>query len=144
MENKDMPLSAETQELILKTCKDIKRSNKIRNVFTAFAALACLGMFITVFIFTSNAGPKINTALDDINTVTESLDAEKISVILEDTEKFAKNAAEVANKADSSLEGAGEAVKKLEEIDIDKLNEAIDNLNKTVKPLADFFSKFGR
>ena len=50
----------------------------------------------------------------------------------------------MANKAESSLEGAGEAVKKLEEIDIDKLNEAIDNLNKTVKPLADFFSKFGR
>ena len=144
MENKDMPLSAETQELILKTCKDIKRSNKIRNVFTAFAALACLGMFITVFIFTSNVGPKINTALDDINTVTESLDAKKVSVILEDTGKFAKSAAEVANKAESSLEGAGEAVKKLEEIDIDKLNEAIDNLNKTVKPLADFFSKFGR
>ncbi len=83
--------------------------------------------------------PKINATFEDLNTVMENVETitEELSSI--DIEGMVGNIDDLVVGSSDSL---GQAMKKINAIDIEKLNDAIRNLNDAVEPMARFANMF--
>ena len=83
-----------------------------------------------------------NTAIDEITVLTHEL-----NTVLEESHltELLQNAntliEESGNSLTEALDDVDEALKKVEQIDIDALNSAISDLQKVVEPLAKLFGK---
>lgn len=102
----------------------------------ATANVAVLGL-VVFLIFTLL--PKINATFEDLNTVMENVETitEELSSI--DIEGMVGNIDDLVVGSSDSL---GQAMKKINAIDIEKLNDAIRNLNDAVEPMARFANMF--
>ncbi len=97
----------------------------------------------------------VEKAVRTANDVTEALDAEKISEIVDtlndvakdlgsvDWAKLAGNVNDVAGDAQTKLADAEMALQKINELDITSLNQAIQDLQDVIEPLAKFTKRFG-
>ena len=96
-----------------------------------------IGVLVVVVLFAVvNVLPKVN---DIYNSTMVSLNnLEEVSTTLKeaDLQGMIKNVDKLSTSAADDL---AVAMKKIEEIDVDKLNQSIDNLNAVIRPLADFF-----
>ena len=94
----------------------------------------CLAVFL---IFTML--PKINATFENLNAVMENVEpiTEELSTV--DIEGMVGNIDDLVVGSSDSL---NQAMKKINAIDIEKLNNAIGNLNDAVEPLAKFANMF--
>ena len=133
VETPETPAS-ELLTLMRKTQQDVERQRKyqmIRTIFLGVCAAALTAMAVAVICFISSASaviPAASQTLESVTVITDELKDQQIT--------------QMADNASVILQDASAAVAKLEEIDIDALNEAIANLNNTVEPMAAFFSAF--
>lgn len=103
---------------------------------TALASVIILGIVLyTVSVFI----PKVNVTyqnmeliMEDLQTITSGLAEADISKMIDDVDELAVR----------SQENIGKAMEKIEAIDIEGLNQAIQNLSDAVGPFAEFFNKF--
>lgn len=103
---------------------------------TALASVIILGVVLyTVSVFI----PKVNVTyqnmeliMEDLQTITSGLAEADISKMIDDVDELAVR----------SQENIGKAMEKIEAIDIEGLNQAIQNLSDAVGPFAEFFNKF--
>ncbi|MCC8060581.1 MAG: hypothetical protein LIO81_07085 [Clostridiales bacterium] len=103
---------------------------------TALASVLILAIVIYAAV---TLLPQVNTTLQnldlimkDLNTVTSELADADISTMLSNVNHLVTN----------SEQSVQDALSKVNDIDIENLNEAIKNLNDTVTPLAEFFNRF--
>ena len=102
-------------------------------------ALASVIMLALVLYTCSVIIPKVNVTyenmqliMEDLKGVTSGLAEADISQLIEDVDKLAVD----------SQKNIGDAMKKINDIDIDGLNAAIKNLSDVVEPFANFFNRF--
>jgi len=124
-------------QLMIQSMEQQKKSNKTRNTIIA-AGFGCI--FALFLVCALVLMPHLTAAVDDIDAIANSVEGQKLSEIVDDVQALTKEAVSIVEHADGVLDEASGAVKNLEQIDIEKLNEAISNLNDTVEPLAEFFS----
>ena len=138
-----------------------KRLMKTQTILTA--ALAVIGVFILITLIicaayivpaakalrqTADTATAAITDLTEVTDVLSSIDLEGIADDLGDVsgelsgiewEKIAKDIDKTATDAQKGLQSALDAI---DEIDIDSLNEAIEDLGTVVRPLANLVEKF--
>lgn len=144
MENKQ-----ELREMLEKQ----NRYAKWQCIFTAAAALCCLGVFLLAFTVMPRVravAGQMETVLTGLETVTGQLEGQMDTILTNldavteelaqaDLAGMVQNVDELATTSQSAVEQAAE---KLNIIDFETLNKAIQDLADVVEPLARFFNVF--
>lgn len=115
------------QEMQLKIMK--KQLWYSRLTIVTFLVLIFVVGYMVVQV--SSLVPQVNSVLDNVEEISADLRDEKLSDTIRDIDEFTK----------TSQTGVEQAIEKLERIDLDSLNEAIQDLNSLISPLANFFGK---
>lgn len=117
--------------------KYIKLMEKQNRIMRLIAVLMVL-IFVVVVGAVAIMGPKLNKALDDTNTavakmetMVSELEEADLPGLINDTRKL----------VDQSNQGVGEAVEKIDALDIQSLNDAIAGLKAVVEPLSKLFGR---
>ncbi len=103
---------------------------------TAAASLLILAIVVYAAV---TLIPKANVTFQNLNLIMEDLQDISAQLAQSDLDQMLTNVDHLVVTSEQSVQ---EAVKRLESIDIDSLNQAIHNLNDTVTPLANFFKRF--
>lgn len=83
--------------------------------------------------------PKANTTFQNLNLIMEDLDTITSDLAESDIQKMLTDVDHLVTSSEKSVQ---DALTKVNEIDIDTLNQAIQNLNDAVTPFANFFNRF--
>ncbi len=103
------------------------------------AALANLAVLAIVIYAAVTLIPQVNHTFENVNVIMEDLNVVTSELAAADIEGMLAGVDGLVNSSEQSIQ---EAMEKINSIDIVALNEAITNLNNTVKPFADFFGRF--
>ena len=140
MEEKDM---REILERMEKTNRQHLRHARLQSVLTLLAALCFVGLVFAV----SSIMPKLSGFADEADKLLGQAQVvlTNLEEVTEELTKleFAQMVEDVDTLVSSSQVGLEETLEKVNSIDIEKLNEAIDGLSKVVEPLAKFFKVIG-
>ncbi len=120
--------------------------NKLCTLFLGITAGCLLVLILCLAVAGLYYVPKINASLKNLDKLTSQIDSVNSAVdslIIASNELKKVNFEDINALVDESRKSVASANKKIEDIDIDTLNEAIKNLNDTVGPLAEFFNVFG-
>jgi len=120
--------------------------NKLCTIFLGITAGCLLVLILSLAVAGLYYVPKINASLKNLDKLTSQIDSVNSAVdslIIASDELKKVNFEDINALVDESRKSVASANKKIEDIDIDTLNEAIKNLNDTVGPLAEFFNVFG-
>lgn len=107
---------------------------RLQTLFSIVCALCCGILLLKLLQFIpllENLIVQAEILLEDLDTVTKSLAQLDLSLMVEN----------INNLVTTSQTGVEEALEKINEIDFDTLNQAVEDLSKVVKPLADFAKK---
>ena len=83
--------------------------------------------------------PKANTTFQNLNLIMEDLDTITSDLAEADLGGMISDIDHLVSSSEDSVQNA---LNQLNSIDIDTLNQAINHLNDTVTPFANFFNKF--
>lgn len=129
------------------------RYAKWQCILTAAAALCCVGIFVLALTLMPQiraVTAQMNTVLTDLEAVTGQLEGE-MDTILSNlntvTDELARAdlegmVADVDSFVTTGQEAVEQATEKLNIIDFETLNQAIEDLADVVEPLAKFFNVF--
>ena len=143
----------EIREILEKLEKTNRQQVKYARLQSVLAILAALCFIALVFAVGSIMPQMLGFAAQaqDIAAEAEVL-LEQAEVVMTNLEQvteelteleFAKMVNDVDQLVATSQQGLEETLEKMNSIDIEKLNEAIDGLAKVVEPLTKFFKVFG-
>ena len=134
--------SGQIEELITLQKKTLRQTS-----LAALAFLALLAVAAAAFVF---ALPKLMTLIthaDEVLATTQTL-AAAVGDFVEETRPMIDEVSELASNANGVIlentEAVAEAVGKLNDIDIERLNDAINGLASAVQPLARLGELFSR
>lgn len=99
--------------------------------YSRISAIAIVILVLVLSISVVTIVPKLNQVLVELEQITADLSDE-------DIQKMVKN---INDLTEASQKGVQQATDKLNKIDLESLNEAIDDLNSVVSPLARLFGK---
>ena len=127
---------------MLELLRKIEKSNRQKNVtnvilcvFMLAAAASCV--FIGLMVF--RLMPQVNGLLGQLETVLTDLEQTTGQLAALDLESMVTNMDSLAVYAQESLQ---QTMEKLNTIDFETLNKAIEDLAKVIEPLAKFFGRF--
>ena len=107
---------------------------RLQTLFSIVCALFCGILLLKLLQFIpqlENLVAQAEILLRDLDTVTKALAQLDLSQMVENINELVT----------TSQSGVEEALEKINEIDFDTLNQAVEDLSKVVKPLADFAKK---
>ena len=107
---------------------------RLQTLFSIVCALCCGTLLLKLLQFIpqlENLVAQAEILLRDLDTVTKALAQLDLSQMVENINELVT----------TSQSGVEEALEKINEIDFDTLNQAVEDLSKVVKPLADFAKK---
>ena len=141
-----METNQQIQELLTKLEKSNRqqvRYARLQCFFAILAAVCCCAMLLAVL----SVVPQIQQIAGQVmklgnqaETVLQNLDDVTGKLAQVDLGSMVSN---VDSLVTESQAGVKQALDKINELDIDSLNRAIGDLSAVVKPLADFFGRFG-
>ena len=129
MEN-NMEILKQIEENSRKTA----RNSAMQTFFTLVAALCCLAVVVAVF----SVMPRVDGLLTQVETVLQNLEQISGELGRLDLEGMVANVDELVTSGQTSLE---QTMEKLETIDFETLNQAIQDLAKVIEPLARLFGR---
>ena len=116
-----------------------ERYAKKQYKMSLISAAANVTVLILVIFLVLTLMPKINATFEDLNAVMENVESITKELSEVDIEGMVSNIDDLVVGSSDSLT---QAMKKLNAIDIEKLNDAIRNLNDAVEPMARFANLF--
>lgn len=141
-----METNQQIQELLTKlekTNRQQVRYARLQCFFAILAAVCCCAMLLAVLSVVPqiqqiagqvmDLGNQAETVLQNLNDVTGKLAQVDLGSMVSNVDSLVTE----------SQAGVKQALDKINELDIDSLNRAIGDLSAVVKPLADFFGRFG-
>ena len=131
----------QNQEM-LELLRKIEKSGRQKNVtnlllclFMLAAAISC----VTLCVMVCRLLPQVNDLLGQMETVMTDLEQTVRRLSALDLESMVANANSLAVVAQESLQ---QTMEKLNTVDFETLNKAIEDLSKVIEPLAKFFGMF--
>ena len=145
MEEKKNPfasLSDKELEAMLKRLEDSNERQasyaKKQSRMSQITALASI-LILAIVIYTSaTIIPRVNRLFDDVETVMDS-----VNVVAKELEEanLGQMVTDIDNLVTSSDQSVKEALRQINSVDIQTLNQAILDLSNLISPLARFFGK---
>lgn len=102
-------------------------------------ALCSILVLIIVIYAAVTLIPKANTTFQNLNLIMEDLDTITSDLAEADLGGMISDIDHLVSSSEDSVQNS---LNQLNSIDIDTLNQAINHLNDTVTPFANFFNKF--
>lgn len=124
---------------IEETEKERKKYEKRQFYMSAVSAVSCFLIFCLFLSVYISVVPKVKSTFNEIERVTVELGVISDQLTEADLAGLVEH---VDTLAVTSEQGVQEALKKIESIDIDGLNSAIQALSEVVEPLAKFVGFF--
>lgn len=95
---------------------------------------AMAGIFLILLLAVAVLVPRVTTTLQNANVALEQVTgmASHADTVLESVEGL----------VEESSEGVSKAMENMNSIDFQKLNQSIDDFNKVISPLSEFFGRF--
>jgi len=142
-DNQNMPMSEDQFQAILER---IEASNAGQEKYarkqyrmSQLTALASVIILAVVIYISATLIPQVHTTLQSVNYMMEDLNSVTSELAEIDLEEMIKNVDALVVSSETSIQ---DAMKKLNALDVETLNEAIRNLNDAVAPLANLFNRF--
>ena len=121
---------------IEKTNRQQLRTGRLVCIFALLAAVCCAVMAVTVF----NVLPQLTALAEQMDTVLGNLEQTTTQLAALDLGRMVADVDALVVTGEESLK---QTMEKLNAIDFETLNQAVGDLAAVVKPLADFFGRFG-
>lgn len=125
--------NAAQRKLLEKQCRLTRRISIL---------LLCLAASVAVFLFTLL--PKLTATIRELDIVVENTQEITEELKSADIEGTIRSLSDALNSIDGLVNDSSESLqatlKKMEAMDIDTLNKAIQDLHQVIKPLASLFS----
>ncbi|WP_034443330.1 DUF948 domain-containing protein [Butyrivibrio sp. AE2032] len=121
--------------------EEIKKLSKKQVRWQRLSALCILGALATVVIVLFMVIPRVLTTLDHINQVATKMESsiEDIDVMVDEMTDASKNLNKLVGENSTALT---DAIEKMANVDYDGLNQAIQDLQDAIGPMATFFNRF--
>lgn len=139
-----LPISCEREEIIL--LKQIAQNTEIaaqsaqKQLLFSKIRLGLTGFLTSLALFALLlGGPKRYRSLQNADRTFSSLETVSSQLVQADIPALLADVDQLAAKGEESLEAIQKASEVLEKIDMDRLNQAIADLQKAVSPLAKLF-----
>jgi uncharacterized protein YoxC len=101
---------------------------------------ACSVLVLVIVIYAcATILPKVNTTYENMDLILTDLKVITSELAEADIDGMIKDVDRLVSTSEKNL---GDTMEKIEAIDIDGLNTAIQNLSDAVEPFANFFNKF--
>ena len=104
-------------------------------IFSVAAAVCCVGLFVLVY----HLMPEVRSLTNQMETVLTNLELVTDQLAGMDLGSMVRN---VDDLVVTTQEGVEQTMNRLNSIDFETLNQAIENLSDVVQPLAKFFNTF--
>ena len=117
---------------------------RLQCIFSIVAALCCVILLVVGFKVLPElreASVQAETVLNNLEIVTTELTRVDLGSMVENVDGLVQN---VDKLVTTSQDGVEQTMKKINAIDFDTLNKAIDDLSKVIEPIANFFNGFRR
>ena len=136
-------------EKLEKNSRKQTRYARIQCIFSIGAAVLCLMLLINVL----SIMPKMNALSESTQDVSHQVQqvAQKAQTVMDNLEKVSQqlvdaDLAGMVSQVDAlvttSQDALASTMDKINRLDIEKLNDAIQDLSDVIKPLANFFNSF--
>lgn len=102
-------------------------------------SLVSIVILAVVLCISATLIPQVHTTLQSVNYMMEDLNVITDELASADLEQMINNVDQLVISSETSIQ---DALKQLNSLDIETLNQAIRNLNDAVAPLASFFNRF--
>lgn len=112
------------------------RANRLMCLFAVVAAVCCIATFATIF----NTLPQINGIIGQMQAVLGNLETTTEQLAAVDLQGMVSDVDALVVSGQQSLE---QAMEKMNTIDFDALNQAIQDLAEVIEPMAKFVKMFG-
>lgn len=148
----------EQEQKLTELLEEIKKGNdkqilyaRMQCIFSVVAALCCViiliaGLKILPTLRTSVV--QAETVLTNLEEVTTALSNTDLGSMVENVDGLVTDVSgliqDVSKLVDTSQVGVEQTMSKLNAIDFETLNKAIEDLAMVIEPLANFFSAFNR
>lgn len=133
-----MDQNQEMLELLRKIEKSGRQKN-VTNLLLCLFMLAAAVSCVTLCVMVCRLLPQVNDLLGQMETVMTDLEQTVRRMSALDLESMVANANSLAVVAQESLQ---QTMEKLNTVDFETLNKAIEDLSKVIEPLAKFFGMF--
>ncbi len=129
------------------------RYAKLQCVFSAVAAVCCLAVLVVVLTLLprlQGMTDQMQTVLTNVEQVSDQIAAADVEGVMQNLEAVTQQMAQadlggiaedVSKLVQTSQTGLEDAMEKLNAIDLETLNQAIEDLAAVVRPLANFFGR---
>lgn len=130
--------------------EEMEKLLKKQLLFTRIFAVSNIVLVLIVLFVVLKVVPGITFTMNRISealtqaTVTLEIAEDTLNQASEALDDFDSVAGNVNDLVDSSSVAVEQAMNKVNQMDIEKLNQAIADLSDVVEPLASFFNKFNR
>lgn len=117
---------------------------RIQCIFSIVAAVCCIALLIvgiTVLPKLQNVAEQADVVLSNLESVTSELAEVDLTGMVEHVDTLVSN---VDDLVATSQDGVESTMEKINEIDFEALNKAIEDLSDVIAPIADFFNMFGK
>ena len=130
-----METSVKSEELLASMEKHLRRQSRLAAAHLLTAVIA-LVLAAAALITVMRLAPQIEALANEVSAVAGQISslAGQISTVATDVDRLAL----------TTEDGVKDIMKKLDTIDFDKLNKAIQDLASVVEPLANFVQRFSR
>ena len=128
----------ELQELLERLDQSNRQQAKYARwqcIFSVAAAVCCVGLFVLVY----HLMPEVRSLTNQMETVLTNLELVTDQLAGMDLGSMVRN---VDDLVVTTQEGVEQTMNRLNSIDFETLNQAIENLSDVVQPLAKFFNTF--
>ena len=139
----------EHNEKLIQLLEDVKKSNrqqavyaKLHFVFSLIAVICCVIALVCVLQIVPvvrDIALQAESVISNLETVTADLAKSDLINIVADMESLVSN---VDGLVSASQAGVTQALEKINGIDFDALNGAIDDLSDVIEPIANFFNRY--
>ena len=123
---------------IAQTEKSQLKYQKLSFVMSMLSAIFTGTVLIIVICMVAYVVPKVNTIYD--STMVSLNNLEYLTTELKEAD-LGGTVANINTLTIQATDDMSRTVERIDKVDLEKLNEAIDNLNETVKPMAEFFEE---
>lgn len=150
-----LPKKASPEKLLTEIAENsrIQAENSRKQLFyTRFCAAALAAIFVIVLVSTILVVPNAVRVLDDISEISSRLGDIDIEALMESADKLLKTLEIAANELEPLIDNINDtlleaqiemadALRAIQSIDIETLNQAISDLAAVVEPFARLFGK---
>ena len=131
-------ISPQTRDHVL---EEIRKFSQKQVVWQRLSSLCILGALICIVVVLFIVVPRVLETLDHINSVATKVETslENVDVMVNEMTDASKNLNQLVGENSTSLT---DAIDKMAAVDYDGLNQAIQDLQDAVGPMASFFNRF--